>query len=107
MSNEYVHEVVSTGIASVQVDYSPISGLVVAVSPKTEIVTRTRQAISMGGTAVTHVSFGRLPKVGDEVTRDGRTFEVTAVREDDEGRVFVRTDNGVWTLYEAIKERGL
>ncbi len=100
MSNEYVHEVVSTGIASVQVDYSPISGLVVAVSPKSGAITRTRQAISAGGTAVTHVNFGRLPKVGDEISKDGRTFEVTAVREDDSGKVFVRTDTGMWTIYE-------
>lgn len=101
MGNEYVHEVVSTGVASVQVDYSPISGLVVAVSPRSDVITRTRQAVSAGGTAVTHVRLGRLPRVGDEVSCNGRTFEVTEVREDDAGRVFVMTDSGVWTPYEA------
>jgi hypothetical protein len=105
MGNEYVHEVVSTGIASVQVDYSPISGLVVAVSPRSDAITRTRQEIIAGGTAVTHVLYGRLPKVGDEISRGGGTFEVTAVREDESGKVFVRTDAGVWTIYENDKER--
>lgn len=41
----------------------------------------------------------RMPAVGDEVTRDGRTFEVTGVKQVD-GCCFVERDGIVWEAWK-------
>lgn len=102
MNDGYVCKTVETGIASVLVNYSPVSGLEVTVWPTNDIPNRVQATVGGGGVAVTRVRFGRLPRVGDEVTQDGRTFEVTAVKEMDDGSVHVRTDSGVWVKYEEV-----
>lgn len=41
----------------------------------------------------------RPPRIGDEVTQNGRTFEVTGVRKAEGGVVMLLPDNGVWETW--------
>ena len=100
MADGYVHETIETGAGAVSVNYSPISGLEVTVWPTRERHTRVSTHSVGGDKTVTRVRFGRLPRVGDEVTQGGRSFEVTGVRELEDGSVHVRTSAGVWVKYE-------
>lgn len=100
MADRYLHREIETKIGTVHVDYSPISGLVVTVWPSNEVKTRLSTFDIGGSKAVTTVRFGRLPKVGDELSQGGRSFEVTGVKELENGTIHVRTDSGVWVKYE-------
>ena len=100
MADGYVHEEIVTGVGEVHVDYSPVSGLTVTVWRDTGLDTRASTTAFDGDKVVTTVRFGRLPRVGEEVSQGGRSFEVTGVKELGDGSIHVRTDSGVWVRYE-------
>lgn len=100
MADGYVCENIETGAGAVLVNYSPVTGLEVTVWPTKERNTRVSTYSAGGERVVTRVRFGRLPRVGDEVTQNGRSFEVTGVKELEDGSVHVKTSAGVWVKYE-------
>ena len=100
MADGYVNEYITTGAGVGRLNDSPFKGLEVIVWPTKERHTRVSTYSNGGERTVVNVRFGRHPRVGDEVTQGGRSFEVTAVKELDDGSVHVRTDSGVWVRYE-------
>ena len=100
MADEYLSRTIETRAGDVLVNYSPITGLEVTVWPTNERHTRVSTYSVGGEKVVTNVRFGRLPRVGDEVTQGGRSFEVTGVKELEDGSIHVRTSAGVWVRYE-------
>ena len=100
MADEYLNKAIETGAGDVLVNYSPMSGLEVTIWPTKKRHTRVSTYSAGGDRVVTKVRFGRLPRVGDEVTQGGRSFEVTGVKELEDGSIHVRTSAGVWVRYE-------
>lgn len=92
---------VETPIGSVFVTYDPRSREVVA-SFHGDIPELVRHHVEViDGIPELHVAIGpRVPHVGDEITQDGSSFEVSGVRQAEDGEIQVKDDTGTWRKWK-------